>query len=317
MINLAVLNPAGWVAMQEKSIMITTFLLIMLVVVPVIIMVFVFSYKYRASNVKAKYLPNWSHNTLLELIWWGIPSIIILILAIMTWSTTHKLDPYRKLEHPAKPLEIQVVALDWKWLFIFPEQNIASLNYLVVPVNRPLNFTITADAPMNSFMIPQLGGQIYAMQGMKTKIHLIAEKTGTFDGYSSNYSGYGFSGMRFKLDSKNEQEFEDWVAIVKNKNNYALNKDLYNTHLLPPSRKNPAEYYSSVDGELFENIVNKYMMGHSMESHHDMQENKNHEMHSSDEHSGHEEHNLKSQEINYDDVKHVAQYYKKTGNSHH
>ena len=197
--NLAVLNPVGEIAAQEKSLISTAVLLMLIVVVPVIIMVFLFAWKYRASSTKAKYTPNWAHNTWLEIVWWGIPSSIIIALATITWITTHKLDPYRPLDSKEKPVEIQVVALDWKWLFFYPEYNIATVNHIQIPVGRPINFRITADAPMNSFMIPQLGGQIYAMQGMETKIHLIAEKPGEFDGYSSNYSGHGLSGMNFKV----------------------------------------------------------------------------------------------------------------------
>lgn len=299
--NVAVLNPAGWVAVQEKSLMITAFALIMLVVVPVIIMVLAFSFKYRSSNTQAKYLPDWCHNNILEAIWWGIPTIIIIILATITYISTHKLDPYRKLEHEGKPVEIYAIALDWKWLFIIPEYNIASVNHLVVPVNRPLNFTVTADAPMNSFMIPQLGGQIYAMQGMETKIHLIAEKIGIFDGYSSNYSGFGFSGMRFKLESKNDKGFEEWVSYVKNKNNFALTKDTYYAKLLPPTRKHKPEYYSSVEEGLYRHIVEKYMMSHGdMEHAH---------------HHGHHEKQY-TREDHLHDVGHVSKYYERTGNHH-
>ena len=302
--NLAVLNPAGWVAMQEKNLMLTTFGLIMLVVVPVIIMVFVFSWKYRASNTKAKYSPNWCHSTLLEIIWWAIPSVIIAILAYITWVSSHKLDPYRPLEHNSKPIEIQAVALDWKWLFFIPEFNIATVNYLEVPTNRPLNFKITADAPMNSFMVPQLGGQIYAMQGMETQIHLIANKEGTFDGYSSNYSGFGFSGMNFKIKAGTEEEFQQWIAKVQT-NNKKLTKTHYYSHLLPPTKKHPIELYSSVERGLYKHIVDKYLMVHSHS-----QKMKHHN------HHGH--HKKYTQENHIRDVKeNVAKYYEKTGLSHH
>jgi len=261
--NLAVLNPVGEIAAQEKSLMITAVLLMLIVVVPVIIMVFLFAWKYRASSTKAKYTPNWAHNTWLEIVWWGIPSSIIVVLATITWITTHKLDPYRPLDSTQKPVEIQVVALDWKWLFFYPEYNIATVNHIQIPVGRPINFRITADAPMNSFMIPQLGGQIYAMQGMETKIHLIAEKPGEFDGYSSNYSGHGFSGMNFKVNAGSEEEFQTWVKKVKDQKT-SLTKELYYETLLPPTKNNKVEYYSKFDDALFEHILKKYLMSHEM-----------------------------------------------------
>jgi cytochrome o ubiquinol oxidase subunit II len=293
--NIAVLNPVGEVAAQEKSLMITAVWLILLVVIPVIIMVFVFAWKYRASNTKATYKPNWNHNTLLEIVWWGIPSIIITILAVITWITTHKLDPYRKLDHPAKPLEVQVVALDWKWLFFYPEQNIATVNYIHAPVNRPINFTITADAPMNSFMIPQLGGQIYAMQGMETKLHLISEQLGTFDGYSANYSGHGFSGMHFKVNITSEADFQKWVNDAQ-KLNKPLTKAHYYEKLLPPTKNNPVETFSTVEDGLYKHTVNKYMMSHGGMEHHT-----HHDHH-------HEKQYSNKQHVH--DVTHVAEYYK-------
>ena len=269
--NLAVLNPVGEIAAQEKSLMITAVSLMLIVVVPVIIMVFLFAWKYRSSG-KAKYTPNWAHNTWLEVIWWGIPSSIIIVLATITWITTHKLDPYRPLDSKEKPVEIQVVALDWKWLFFYPEYNIATINYIQIPVGRPINFRITADAPMNSFMIPQLGGQIYAMQGMETKIHLIAEKSGEFDGYSSNYSGHGFSGMNFKVNAGSEEEFQTWVQQVKEYGT-SLTKELYYSNLLPPTKNNKVEYYSKFDETLFEHILKKYLMSHENGKAHHHHEN--------------------------------------------
>jgi cytochrome o ubiquinol oxidase subunit 2 len=165
-----------------------------------------------------------------------------------------------------KPVEIQVVALDWKWLFFYPEYNIATVNHIQIPVGRPINFRITADAPMNSFMIPQLGGQIYAMQGMETKIHLIAEKPGEFDGYSSNYSGHGFSGMNFKVNAGSEEEFQTWIQKIK-EHGIPLTKEFYYSNLLPPTKNNKVEYYSKFDDTLFQHILKKYLMSHDMSSH--------------------------------------------------
>jgi cytochrome o ubiquinol oxidase subunit 2 len=307
--NLAVLNPVGEIAAQEKSLMITAVSLMLVVVVPVVIMVFWFAWKYRASSVKAKYTPNWEHNTWLEVIWWGIPSIIVAVLATITWITTHKLDPYRPLDSKEKPVEIQVVALDWKWLFFYPEYNIATVNHIQIPVGKPINFRITADAPMNSFMIPQLGGQIYAMQGMETKIHLIAEKPGEFDGYSSNYSGHGFSGMHFKVNAGSEEEFQTWIQEIKEYGT-SLTKELYYSNLLPPTKNNKVEYYSKFDETLFEHILKKYLMSH------DMSHGKEHSnvIDSSSHHHSHHGSDYTLEE-HKKDLMHVAEYYKHIG--HH
>lgn len=255
--GLDVFNPAGIVAGQERDLIITAVLLLMIVIVPVIIMVPIFSWRYRSKAKKEqKYEPEYSHNTLYEVIWWGVPSLIMLVLATITWITTHKLDPYRPLEHEEKPITIQVVALDWKWLFIYPEYNIATINFIQFPENVPVNFAITADAPMNSFAIPRLGGQIYAMQGMETKLHLIANKIGDFKGYSANYSGQGFSGMKFIARASTRQEFEGWVRNIK-KASHTLSFEEYNALVLP-SKEHRVEYFSSVSLGLYDHIISKF-----------------------------------------------------------
>jgi len=255
--NMGVFNPKGEVALAEMNLIVVTTLLMLIVVIPVFIMLAVFSFRYRASNPKAKYAPDWSNNTTLEVIWWTIPTIIILILGVMTWKSSHTLDPYRPLVSDTPPITIQVVALDWKWLFIYPEQNIAMINFVQFPVGTPVNFEITADAPMNSFWIPQLAGQIYAMQGMKTKLHLVASEAGDYDGLSANYSGAGFSGMKFVARASTKEEFEKWVDEVKN-SPLALSSLEYG-RLAEKSKNNAATYYSSVDENLYGNIIMKYM----------------------------------------------------------
>ena len=163
-------------ALEERNLIITATLLMLLVVVPVIFMTFVFAWKYRASNKSATYTPEWSHSTRIEMVVWLVPLAIIIVLGYVTYKSTHALDPYRPLESDVKPVTIEVVALDWKWLFIYPEQGIATVNKIVFPANTPINFRITSDSVMNSFFIPALGGQIYAMAGMQTKLHLIANR---------------------------------------------------------------------------------------------------------------------------------------------
>jgi cytochrome o ubiquinol oxidase subunit 2 len=256
-LNIAVLQPAGIVGEKERNLIYVSLLLALVVVVPVFILLFTFIWKYREGNTKAKYEPNFGSSRKLESIWWGIPFAIIFILSIITWKSSHDLDPFKQLNSTAKPLNVQVVALQWKWLFIYPEQNIASVNFMQMPVNTPVNFEITSDAPMNSFWIPQLGGQIYAMSGMSTHLHLMAGKSGDFDGRSANISGKGFSKMTFTARAGSLDSFNDWVGRVKSSNSQ-LNLSSYAT-LSKPGEYKHAAYYSSVDKNLYDGVVSKYM----------------------------------------------------------
>ena len=274
-----VLDPKGMIAAHEKKLMIDALLLMSTIVVPVIILTLLIARKYRASNTKAKYTPNWAHGTALEAGWWVLPIIIIAVLGTMTWRTTHELDPYKPLDvkGAGQPVTIQVIALDWKWLFIYPDQNIATVNYIEFPVNTPVNFLITSDAPMNSFQIPQLGGQIYAMAGMQTKLHLIADTPGDYKGRSVSFSGEGFTGMTFIAHVGSQQEFDTWVKSVKASKN-TLDMNAYN-QLVKPSENNPVMLFSSVTNNLFSNVIMKYMgpdMSHTENNQNTMQHsNKN------------------------------------------
>lgn len=253
-----ILNPKGMIGIQEKQLIIDAILLMLIVVVPVIILTFVFAYKYRASNANAKYDPDWHHSSKLEIIVWAIPIAIILVLGTITWRTTHTLDPYRPLDVNKKPLVIQVVALNWKWLFIYPEQKIATINFVEFPVNTPVDFNVTSDAPMNSFMIPQLGGQIYAMAGMKTHLNLIADTVGDYSGRAVSYSGSGFSDMTFIARVGSSNDFTNWVTQVRRSPKVLDAKEYGN--LVKPTDKNPIIEYSSIIPHLFDNIIMKYMM---------------------------------------------------------
>lgn len=264
--NLAMLDPKGQVASNEMSLIIIATLLMLIVVIPVLFMTFFFAWRYRESNTKSTYAPNWSHSNKIEVFVWGIPCIIIAILATITWKTTHELDPYKPLVSDVKPITIQVVALDWKWLFIYPEQGIATINHIEFPDNVPINFQITSDAPMNSFIIPSLGGQIYAMAGMVTKLHLIANEQGTFRGMSANISGEGFSDMKFTATATSEAGFKHWVEDVR-KTGVTLDKTQYN-QLLDKSIADPIKYFSTVENKLFTQVVHKYMKPGKQDSSH-------------------------------------------------
>jgi len=256
--TMAVLNPKGAIGVAQKDLMIKAAALMLFVVVPVLILTVWFSWKYRSDNTKAEYYPNSDKSLLFESIWWGGPFIIIIILSWLTWEGTLRLDPYRPIESDKKPLNIQVVALQWKWLFIYPEQGIATVNEVHFPEKTPLLFSITADAPMNSFWIPDLGGQIYAMPGMKTDLNLIADQTGTFRGSSANLSGEGFAAMVFKAVAESDEDFNAWVNKTK-ESALTLTTSSYKELVEPTICKNPL-FYKLEDTDLYNSIVMKYMM---------------------------------------------------------
>jgi cytochrome o ubiquinol oxidase subunit 2 len=262
--NPVLLNAPGDVAAQEGKLIVDSTLLMLLVIVPVIVLTLVFAWRYRASNREATYTPDWDHSTQLELVIWAAPLVIIIALGAMTWISTHTLDPYRPIDRIApgkpvpadvKPLVIEVVALDWKWLFLYPEQNIATVNEIAAPVDRPIKFKITASSVMNSFYIPALAGQIYAMPGMETQLHAVMNKPGNYEGFSANYSGAGFSGMRFRFHGMDEAGFDAWVQ--KNRDSgKTLSRELY-TELEYPSQREPVRYYASVAPGLYHDILNR------------------------------------------------------------
>lgn len=258
----SILQPAGPVARQELDLILTATWLMLIVVIPVFLLTAWISWRYRAGNQKATYTPDWDHSRLAESIWWGFPLLIILILSVVTWQSTHQLDPFRPLNTAntanaqAAPLKVQVIALEWKWLFIYPEQNVATVNMLHIPVDTPVDFEITADAPMNSFWIPSLGGQIYAMAGMSTQLHLLAEKPGIYNGSSANLSGEGFAGMQFKVVAEPDQAFRQWTAEIKHAA-LPLDWQIY-ANLAAPSKDNQTAYYAPVTHGLYHGVVMRY-----------------------------------------------------------
>ena len=251
--TIDVLEPKGMIGERERELMITASLLMLIVVIPVFVLTWIFAWKYRVGH-KLRHDPNWEHNYIAEYCWWGVPIVIILILAVTTWKSSHDLNPFKPIENGKKPISIQVVALDWKWLFIYPEQGIATVNFVQFPEKTPINFAITSDAPMNSFWIPQLGGQIYAMPAMRSKLHLIANESGSFKGVSANISGKGFAGMRFVAQATTDEEFDQWVLKVK-----ASARPLDYEKLAQPSEYHPVEYYLLDRQDLFDRIMMKYM----------------------------------------------------------
>jgi cytochrome o ubiquinol oxidase subunit 2 len=260
-----VLHPFGAIAKQQGHLIMVSTVLMLLIVIPVLAMTLAFAWRYRAANTKATYRPDWDHSTSLELLIWSAPLLIIIALGAVTWINTHTLDPYRPLQAlkapatdaaaAATPLVVEVVALDWKWLFIYPQQGLASVNELVAPVNVPIRFEITSSSVMNSFYIPALAGQIYAMPGMQTELNAVINHVGIYEGFSANYSGAGFSGMHFKFHALAPAEFDAWVQATRGGGS-TLSKSDY-LRLAQPSEREPVHRYAGVDADLYAAILNQ------------------------------------------------------------
>ena len=247
--DMVLLNSAGEVAKGQSDLMMTAIYVMLLVVIPSIIMALWFGWQFRKDNKDADYQPNWSHSTTIEVVVWTVPVIIIVYLAYITWQGTHNYDPYKsRSAEPSQDLVIQVIAEQFKWIFIYPEQNIATVNEVRFPVNQPLSFRITSNFTMNSFFIPKLAGQIYAMAGMQTQLHMSADTQGVFRGFSSNYSGYGFSQMRFKAHSVSADGFNQWVADIQQGKGNTVTVDEAGTTAIQKGELNQVELKSLRDG---------------------------------------------------------------------
>lgn len=261
--DLVVLAPSGDIAMQQRNMLVYSTLLMLLIIIPVMVLIVWFAWRYRAANTEARYDPKWDHSIELELVIWAAPLLIIICLGALTWMGTHLLDPFRPIDRithnqavpaDATPLEVEVVALDWKWLFIYPQYGVASLNEMAAPVDRPIAFRITSSSVMNSFFVPALAGQIYAMPGMQTQLHAVMNKPGTFTGISANYSGAGFSGMHFAFKSLSDADFDGWIKTVRAAEGH-LGRSEY-LEIERPSQNVPVQHFASVDPTLFPAILN-------------------------------------------------------------
>lgn len=273
--NAVVLSPSGDTAVQQGQLITLSFVLMLLIIVPVIVLTLYFAWRYRETNDKATYDPSFHHSNKVELVAWGASIIIIIILATLTWIYTHRLDPYRPLERiskdqpvPAdvKPLQVQVVAMRDRWLFIYPEQGLAVVNELAAPVDHPIEFSVTGTTVMNSFFVPALAGQIYSMPGMQTKLHAVINEPGEYPGFSANYSGANFSGMRFKFHGLSEADFEQWLAKAKaSPERMDRTAFLAMEKLKDPSRPydeqsvvaKPVAYFGSVDPGLYPAVLHQ------------------------------------------------------------
>ena len=256
-VNIPVLEPKGPIADQEFRLLLLVTGAMLIVVIPVFILLGYIVWHYREDNPKrGKYMPNWEHSRWLEGLWWFIPTVLIAIVSVITWRATYQLNPYRPIATNVKALKVQVIALDWKWLFIYPSLNIASVNMMEFPLKVPLHLYLTSDAPMNSFWLPQLSGQIFAMAGMQTQLYLSADQVGTYYGRSANISGAGFASMQFSAKSVSQASFQSWVKSVRK---YAPKLDLATYNQLRAPFSDKVHYYSLTNLCLFNAVINSYM----------------------------------------------------------
>ena len=262
--HLALLDPAGDVARQQSDVMIVTTVITALIIVPVLVAIGVVAWRYRASNKQAAYDPEWDHSPQLELVVWAGPLLIIIAIGAISWIGTHQLDPYRPLDRVAagqpvaagtKPLEVDVVSLQWKWLFFYPQYGVATVNELAAPVNVPIRFKLTADTMMDAFSVPELAGMIYTMPGMQTVLHAVINQPGRYRGFSANYSGAGFTDMRFSFDGMSQQDFDAWIARARATGG-DLDRQAYE-QLRQPGRNAPVHYYAHFDPGLYTRILDR------------------------------------------------------------
>lgn len=244
---------AGPVAAYQRNVMLFTFTVMLFVLVPVVGFTLWFAWNYRASNRDTTYAPNWHHSSLLEVFLWGGPVVIILVLALLTAVSTYDLDPYKSLESENEPITVQAIAMDWKWLFIYPEQNIAVVNEMAMPVDVPIVINMTSATVLNAFMIPRLGSQMMAMSGMGTQLNLMASETGTYFGRNYQYSGAGFAEMNFETHAVTQEKFDQWIDKAR-ASSRALDAAAYD-QLVEPSRDNDVSYYSSVRDGLYQSVI--------------------------------------------------------------
>jgi cytochrome o ubiquinol oxidase subunit II len=254
-----VFDPKGPVALAERDLLLIATEVMLIVIIPVFVLTFWFAWRYRASNTEARYMPEWSYSAPIDAVIWLVPALIVALLGYLVWTSTHRLDPYRQVASEIAPLEVDVVAQDWKWLFLYPEQKIATVNELVFPSGRPLRLKLTSDTVMNSFYVPGLGGQIYAMAGMQTRLHLLADEPGRFVGRNTQYSGGGFPDQQFEAIAASRADFDAWVAKVRQSQD-TLDGAAYE-ELAKPSERHPVTYYATFEPGLFDRIIAKYAHG--------------------------------------------------------
>jgi cytochrome o ubiquinol oxidase subunit 2 len=248
-----VLDPRGPISAAERLILFNSLGIMLAIVIPTILATLGVAWWFRSSNTRARYLPNFDYSGRLEILVWSVPAMTVLLVGGVAWVGSHDLDPRKPIASAAKPLSVQVVSLDWKWLFLYPDQGIATVNQLTIPVGTPVSFELTSTGVMNSFFVPQLGGQIYTMAGMMTRLHVQADHPGTYPGLSAQFSGDGFSDMGFKVEAVPAERFAQWVDATRNAGP-VLDAPAY-TDLAKPSQAVTPFTYRSVAPNLFKSIL--------------------------------------------------------------
>ncbi len=248
-----VLDPAGPVGAAEKLILLDSLAIMLVIVVPTILAIGAFAWWFRASNRSATYRPDWAFSGTLELLIWAVPALVVTFLGGIAWFGSHELDPYQPLKSAAKPIEVEVVSLDWKWLFLYPDEGVAAVNQLVVPAGRPVHFRLTSSGVMNSFFVPQLGSQIYTMAGMTSQLSLQADKPGTYAGLSAQFSGRGFADMHFTVTAVSADDYAKWIATARTTGS-TLDQAAF-AELVRPSTDTPPAIFSAVEPGLFDRVA--------------------------------------------------------------
>jgi cytochrome o ubiquinol oxidase subunit 2 len=250
-----ILDPQGPIGAAEKTILIDSLGIMLAIVLPTIVAIFAFAFWFRASNTRASYLPNWEYSGRIELVVWSVPALTVILLGGVAWLGAHHLDPAKPIEGPSEPLTIQAVSLDWKWLFIYPDHKVATINTLTLPAGVPLQFQLTSASVMNAFFIPQFGSMIYTMNGMATRLNLRADATGTFQGLSTQFSGDGFADMHFDVHVVPPEQFSKWAQDASNAGK-SLDERSYQ-QIAKPSMKNEPEIYRLTDPDIFASVVSQ------------------------------------------------------------
>ncbi|MDA3921359.1 MAG: ubiquinol oxidase subunit II [Salinisphaera sp.] len=282
--SLSTMSPVGPVGDVERDLTIFTLLAMLFVLIPILVLTLGIAWRYRASNTNSTYTPKWGHSWIVEMFVWGGPIVILVILSVVAWISTHDLDPYKAIKSDAKPVHIQAVATQWKWIFIYPEQGVASVNEFAFPVNVPLDISLTSDNVMNSFMIQRMGTQIFAMSGMQTKLHLLSRETGDLEGGNYQYTGHGFSKMRFTAKAMTEDNYKQWLQKVRSQGT-PLDFSKFKQLAKPSEIKKPI-YYSQVTSGLFGDIIDQFHNSGVAASTHEMP-GMGHDMKSDSSDSGH------------------------------
>jgi cytochrome o ubiquinol oxidase subunit 2 len=254
--DLTVLEPKGSIGESERALIVQAFGLMLIVVIPVIALSLWLPWRYRAGNGSAVYRPEWSRSRLIDSLVWLVPAGIVVALGTLVWTSTHRLDPYQPIDSRVAPVQVQAVSLDWKWLFIYPQLGIATVNQLVFPARTPLSLHITSDTVMTALFVPQLGSQIYAMAGMETRLSLMADTTGKYLGENTQFSGSGFADMRFEAVATTQEDFDRWLEKVQRSPQVLDAARL--AELEKPRARVPVEYFSRVNPDLFASIIARY-----------------------------------------------------------